>query len=102
MSPAEAWWDEMLAVGESPVPFAGPNDWENGPVTIELKALHALYADFVSRHRMGRASTARGLAMSIKKKAGIEIRQIDRKWRWVIPQLDKARATWAKATGRIE
>lgn len=102
MSPEEAWWDEMLAVGASPVPFAGPNDWENGPVTVELQPLHALYVDFVSRHRMGRARTARGLAMSIKKKAGIEIRQIDRKWRWVLPQLDKARATWAKATGRIE
>ncbi|WP_411275739.1 hypothetical protein [Diaphorobacter sp. LI3] len=43
--------------------------------------------------------------MKIKRKAGIGQRQVSldggrRVWRWVLPRLDDARATWAKAVGR--
>ncbi len=102
MSPEEAWWDSLLDEGELPRPFAEPDDWANGPLTVDLQALHALYVDFVQRHKFGRARTAKSLAMAIKRKAGVERKQVDRKWLWVLPRLDEARTLWAKATGRID
>ncbi len=100
MSPEEAWWDEMLAVGRSPLHFADRDAWADGTVTIEPHVLHASYLDYVSRHRLHRAKGVPALAMAIRKKAGIDRRQINRDWFWVIPQLDEARETWAKWTGR--
>ena len=101
-APEEAWWDDLLLQGEVPRPFAEPDEWANGSLTLELQTLHALYVDYVSRHKMGRARTPKSLAMAIKRKAGVERKQVDRKWYWIVPQLDEARATWAKATGRID
>lgn len=102
MSPEEAWWDDLLTAGELPRPFAEPNEWMKGSLTVDLQALHALYVEFVGRHKMGRARTSKALAMAIKRKAGIDRRQVNGKWFWVLPQLDEARAIWAKVMGNTD
>lgn len=102
MSPEEAWWDDLLASGILPVPFAEPDDWANGPVTIEGHALHTFYVEYVRRHGMGRARPLAGFAMAIKEKAGIGRSMIARKWQWVVPRLAEARAIWAKTTGHTD
>ena len=102
MSPEEAWWDELLVMGVSPRPFAEPDEWANGPLTVDISALHGLYVDYVRRHGMGRARPLQGFAMAIKRKAGVTKRMIDRKWYWVLPRLEEARAHWTKAIGRTD
>lgn len=102
MSPPESWWDELLALGEVPRPFAEPGDWLAGPLTIQIGTLYDLYAEYVRRRGMGRVQPLAGFAMAIKKKAGIDKRMIERKWYWIIPRLDEARAHWEKVTGRTD
>ena len=48
-----------------------------------------------------RPTDKKGLAMKVMRKAGITKRQVSlgdgrRVWRWVLPQLEDARAIWAK------
>ena len=99
MSPAESWWDDVLSSGESPMPFAEPDEWTNGSLTLKPDLLHTHYVDYVRKHSMGRSMPVNALAMAIRKKAGIERQQIKGKWFWIVPQIDKAREIWAKTLG---
>jgi hypothetical protein len=101
MSPEQAWWDSVLEGGELPRPFAEPGEWERGEVRVDLRDLHAHYLDHVRRHG-GRGKSEQALAMAIKGKAGVRRVQVARKWYWALPQLDDARAIWAKAVGRSD
>ena len=78
--------------------------WPPCSVEVDKDLLHS---DYVAHAKMrgARPRDKKGLAMKIKKKAGIGERQVvladgRRVWRWVLPSLDEARAIWARRTGR--
>lgn len=102
-SPEESWWDGLLETGRLPH-FMGDLPWHEQAVEVDTDELHS---DYVAHAKMlgVRPRDKKGLAMRIKRKAGIGQRQVllddgRRVWRWVLPRLDTARATWAKAIGR--
>ncbi len=99
----ESWWDGLLETGRLPH-FMGDLPWHEQAVEVDTDELHA---DYVAHAKMlgVRPRDKKGLGMKIKRKAGIGQRQVSldggrRVWRWVLPRLDDARATWAKAVGR--
>lgn len=99
----ESWWEGILDTGRLPH-FLGELPWHAASVEADKDELHA---DYVSHAKMlgARPRTKAGLAMRIKRKAGIRERQVllrdGRKvWRWVLPPLDECRAIWAKSLGR--
>jgi hypothetical protein len=101
LSPEESWWDELLEAGQLPT-FMAEMPWDEQEVEADVDEL---YRDYVA-HAQGlrqRPRTKAGLAMRIKRRAGIERRQVTVGgrviWRWVLPRLDEAREIWAKAKG---
>ena len=99
----ESWWDGLLETGRLPH-FMGDLPWHEQAVEVDTDELHA---DYVAHAKMlgVRPRDKKGLGMKIKRKAGIGQRQVSldggrRVWRWVLPRLDEARATWARAIGR--
>lgn len=99
----ESWWDGLLETGRLPN-FLGDLPWHEQAVEVDTDELHS---DYVAHAKMlgVRPRDKKGLAMKIKRKAGIGQRQVSledgrRVWRWVLPRLDDARATWAKVIGR--
>lgn len=102
-SAEESWWDGLLDTGKLPN-FLSDEAWHEGPVDVDKDELHA---DYVTHAKMlgARPRDKKGLGMKIKRKAGFGDRQVvladGRKvWRWVLPKLSDARATWARSTGR--
>lgn len=99
----ESWWDGLLETGRLPN-FLGDLPWHEQAVEVDTDELHS---DYVAHAKMlgVRPRDKKGLAMKIKRKAGIGQRQVSlddgrRVWRWVLPRLDDARITWAKVIGR--
>lgn len=102
-SPEESWWDGLLDTGKLPN-YLAEEAWNDGPIEVDKDELHA---DYAAHAKMlgARPTDKKGLAMKIKRKAGITQRQVSlsdgrRVWRWVLPQLENARALWAKSTRR--
>ena len=98
-SPEESWWDGLLDTGKLPN-YLAEEEWNDGPVEVDKDELHA---DYAAHAKMlgARPTDKKGLAMKIKRKAGFSTRQVSlndgsRVWRWVLPQLEEARAIWAK------
>lgn len=112
-SPEESWWDSLLdtgvmpnfsPMGESLPDIFESRFWHERAIELDKDDLHANY---VAHAKMlgARVTDKKGLAMKLLKKAGIGRRQVSlgdgrRVWRWVVPQLDEARAIWAKSAGR--
>lgn len=98
-SPEESWWDGLLDTGKLPN-YLAEEAWNDGSVEVDKDELHA---DYAAHAKMlgARPTDKKGLAMKIKRKAGFSTRQVSlndgsRVWRWVLPQLEEARAIWAK------
>jgi hypothetical protein len=112
-TPEESWWDSLLDTGVMPNFFSQEEPmsdtfesqfWHERAIELDKDDLHANY---VAHAKMlgARATDKKGLAMRLMKKAGISALQVSlgggrRAWRWVVPQLDEARAIWAKSAGR--
>ncbi|MGQ7959908.1 bifunctional DNA primase/polymerase [Pseudomonas sp. SP16.1] len=101
--PEESWWDGLLDSGCLPN-FLSDEAWHSTAVEVDRDELHS---DYVAHAKMlgARPTDKKGFAMRLKRKAGWKDRQVSledgrRVWRWVLPRLDDARATWARATGR--
>lgn len=99
--PEESWWDGLLDTGRLPT-FLIDEPWHEEAIEADKDEL---YIDYVAHAKMlnARPRTKAGLAMKIKKRAGIGERQITREgrkvWVWLLPQLDEARDIWAKSMG---
>lgn len=98
-SPEESWWDGLLDTGKLPN-YLAEEAWNDGPIEVDKDELHA---DYAAHAKMlgARPTDKKGLAMKVMRKAGITKRQVSlgdgrRVWRWVLPQLEDARAIWAK------
>ncbi|WP_439684887.1 bifunctional DNA primase/polymerase [Cupriavidus oxalaticus] len=98
-SPEESWWDGLLDTGKLPN-YQAEEAWNDGPVEVDKDELHA---DYAAHAKMlgARPTDKKGLALKIMRKAGFSVRQVSlndgrRVWRWVLPQLEDARAIWAK------
>ncbi|MBC8771937.1 bifunctional DNA primase/polymerase [Stenotrophomonas maltophilia] len=98
-SPEESWWDGLLDTGKLPN-YLAEEAWNDGPVEVDKDELHA---DYAAHAKMlgARPTDKKGLALKIMRKAGFSVRQVSlndgrRVWRWVLPQLEDARAIWAK------
>lgn len=97
MSAEESWWDGILDSGRLPS-FMGSLPWHEESVEVDPDEIHMDYAEH-ARRIGARPRDKKGLAMRIRKRAGIGRRQVllddgRRTWRWVLPRLDDARAKW--------
>lgn len=102
-SAEESWWDSLLDTGKLPN-YLAEEAWNDGPIEVDKDELHA---DYAAHAKMlgARPTDKKGLAMKVMRKAGITKRQVSlsdgrRVWRWVLPQLEDARAIWAKSLRR--
>ena len=103
-SPEESWWTGLLESGRLPG-FLADEPWTESAIEADKDQL---YSDYVAHAKTlaARPRTKAGLAMRLKRRAGIGERQAFiegcKVWVWVLPQLDTARETWARSTGRAD
>lgn len=103
-SPEESWWAGLLESGVLPG-FLVDEPWTERAIETNKDQLYSDYVAY-AKTLTARPHTKAGLAMRLKRRAGIGDRQAfieNRKvWVWVLPQLDAARETWATSTGRAD